>query len=423
MPTTVRLSVKSIVGFLFILIFFAGYQGGKYFANNRFQEVGLALTFLLFFYGAVFTALTDRTIRWSWWFWSAPLIVGYVMLSSSAAFALNAGVPIMPSLFASREFLILFLAPTLYFLYRLGFAVEDMHRLFVTSLVIIILNYILSYHRVDLEAAYFSTGYMSYLVTYDEWRGYRLKPPTFALIILTCYASIRLFQDGSALRKLLWVVPLLLVGYVWSLIMARSQMATVAMAMLLYPIFLSRPNRANLLVLVVPVGLMLLLAAGSTLVDAFMNAEGADVRAKAYVIAWQTALEHPVIGFGQSSGYSKTYQDVFGPKFFPDDLGIVGTAFKYGFLGVFLYLFANFYVLSRLIKTNWYYRKRHGVHHPLIWSLLMMMTALTLNLILNPGLAYMQGLTTAAFAVGITACLYEDMGLVSRARRVVATTS
>jgi hypothetical protein len=408
----VRISIQSIIGFLLILIFFAGYQGGKYFLNNRFQELGLALTFALFFYGAIYTALTDRGIRWNWWFWSAPVLVGYIMLSSSLAFALNAGTGIMPSLFAAREFLIIFFAPTLYFLYRLGLPLARLEKLFVISLVIIIVNYIVSYHRVDLEAAYFSTGYMSYLVTYDEWRGYRLKPPTFALIILTCYALIRLVQRSRALEKLGMLIVLGMVGYVWSLIMARSQMATVVLSMMIYPLFLSRANRMNLVILVLPVGLMLLIGLSGFLVDSFMHAEGAEVRAKSYIQAWKTTMELPIFGYGQSSGYSKTYQDIFGPKFFPTDLGIIGTAFKWGFVVVALYLFFDFYVLLRLLKVNWAYRKHYGMHNPVIWSVLMMMTALSLNLILNPGLAYMQGLTTASFAIALTAGYYEQLGLV-----------
>jgi hypothetical protein len=317
----------------------------------------------------------------------------------------------MPSLFAAREFLIVFLAPALYFLYRLGFSLPMLEKLFVISLIIIVFNYLFFYFTIDLEAAYFSTGYMFYLVTYDEWRGYRLKPPTFGLIILTFYSMMRLFQPGSALRKTGWLFILGLVGYVWSLIMARSQMATMAMAMMLYPIFFSRPNRMNLFVLAGPLGLMLLIAVSDVLIDNFMNAEGAEVRAAAYKVAWENALELPVFGYGQSSGYSKTYQDIFGPKFFPDDLGLIGMTFKYGFIGLAMYIFFNFYVVARLLKANWYYRKHYGAHNPVLWSLFLLMTALSMNLILNPGLAYMQGLTTASFSIAITACYYEEFGL------------
>jgi multisubunit Na+/H+ antiporter MnhB subunit len=193
--------------------------------------------------------------------------------------------------------------------------------------------------------------------------------------------------------------------------MARSQMATMAMAMMLYPIFFSRPNRMNLFVLAGPLGLMLLIAVSDVLIDNFMNAEGAEVRAAAYKVAWENALELPVFGYGQSSGYSKTYQDIFGPKFFPDDLGLIGMTFKYGFIGLAMYIFFNFYVVARLLKANWYYRKHYGAHNPVLWSLFLLMTALSMNLILNPGLAYMQGLTTASFSIAITACYYEEFGL------------
>ena len=406
-----RITVKSLIGFFLILIFYAGYQGGKYFMNNRFQEVGLVLTFILYFYGAVFTAFTDRTIHWAWWFWSAPLFAGYVMISSSLAFAMNAGVGMTPSLFATREFLIVFLAPALYFLYRLGFSLQQLEKIFIASLVIIIFNYLLNYYCIDLEAAYFSTGYMSYLVTYDEWRGYRLKPPTFALLILTGCGLMRLFQPSAVLKKTGWLLVLALVGYVWFLIMARSQMATLAMAMILYPALFSKPNRMNLFILIAPLGVMALIAVSDILVDGFMHAEGAEVRAKSYIIAWETAMKLPVFGYGQSSGYSKTYQDIFGPKFFPDDLGLVGITFKYGFIGLVLYVFFNFYVTMRLLKVNWHYRRRYGMHNPVIWALFILMTALSMNLVLNPGLAYMQGLTTAAFSLAITACYYEELGL------------
>ena len=406
-----RISVKTLIGSILVVIFFAAYQGGRYFMNNRLQELGLALTLALYFYGALFTAFTDRAIRWAWWFWMAPLFASYVLISSSLAFSINAQVGIAPSLFASREFLIVFLAPALYFLYRLGFSLQQIEKLFVIALVIIIVNYLFFYFAIDLEAAYFSTGYMHYQVTYDEWRGYRLKAPVWALIILTFYGLMRLFQPDSAFNKGGWLLVLGLVFYVWSLLMARAQMAALILAAIIYPILFSRPNRMNLFILVAPLGLMFLIAVSGILVENFMKAEGAEVRAAAYGIAWEEALKHPIFGYGQSSGYSKTYQDIFGGKFFPDDLGLVGLTFKYGFIGLALYVFFHFYVTARLLKANWYYRKHYGAHNPLLWSLFILMTAFTFNLFLIPGLAYMQGLTTASFAIAITACYYEEVGL------------
>jgi hypothetical protein len=92
-------------------------------------------------------------------------------------------------------------------------------------------------------------------------------------------------------------------------------------------------------------------------------------------------------------------------------LGLVGITFKYGFFGLALYVFFNFYIAARLLKVNWYYRKLHGEHNPVIWSLFMLITALSINMILVPALAYMQGLTTASLSMAITACYYEEFGL------------
>ncbi len=402
-----RLGIKELIDFALVFIFFVGFQGGKYFLNNRLQEVGIALTLLLFFYASIELAINKKNIKWRWWFWSAPLLITYIMGSSALIFSVNAGTAIMPSLFAAREFLIVFLAPALYFIYHLGYPLERLEKIFIFSLIIVLLNYVVNYFRIDLPSAYFSTGYMSYLVTFDEWRGYRLKPPTFALLLLTVYGMMMLFQNISALKRLGWILVLCLVVYIWFLIKARSQMATLALAVFCYPILFSRPNRMNVLFIVWPVGLFFLIALGGVLIDSFMNSDGASVRAASYSMAWDTIKQYPLFGYGQSSGYSMTYQDIFGHKFFPSDLGLIGITFKYGLIGLFLYIFYDFYLLRRLVRINWFYYYHYHKTNPLIWSLLILLTALTINLILNPGLAYMQGLTVGSLTIALTA-VYRD---------------
>lgn len=406
-----RVTVKSVISFLLGLVFFGVYQGGKYFMNNRLQELAIVLALGLYFYSAVFTAFTDRTIRWAWWFWLTPLFVGYVMISSSLAFSINAGVSMVPSLFAAREFMILFLGPTVYFLYRLGFSLKKIENILIAAMVLVIFSYLFFYHTIDLRAAYFSKGYMFYLVTYDEWRGFRLKPPTYVLIILTFYGLMRIFQPSDRLVKTGFLILVALVGYIWFLQKARSQMATLVMSLMIYPILFKRPNRMNLFILVAPLGVMLLIAGSDILVDKFMNAEGAEVRAASYKTAWTVALKLPVFGYGQSSAFSKTYQDIFGGKFFPDDLGLIGMTFKYGFIGLAMYLFFNFYTATRILKANWYYYRHHKAHNPLLWALFIQATASTTNMMLVPGLAYAEGLATGSLAIALTACYYEEFGI------------
>jgi len=45
----------------------------------------------------------------------------------------------------------------------------------------------------------------------------------------------------------------------------------------------------------------------------------------------------------------------------------------------------------------------------LIWSLLILLTALTINLVLNPGLAYMQELTVGALTIALTAAYRDEI--------------
>lgn len=398
-----RIPVKNIIDIFFVLIFFAGFQGGKYFLNNRFQEIGIALTLCLFFYSATKVAISAKKVQWAWWIWSAPLLVLYTMGIAAITFSVYSNTPTMLSFFATREFLIVFLAPTIYFICRSGYPAARLERVLMISLVIIIFNYLFHYFRIDLQAALFSSdGYMEYLITYDEWRGYRLKPPTFALFILTLYIFIYLFQNKPLLKKCLWFFILCIVGYIWFLIKARSQMATLVLAMMIYPFLFSRPNRINILLLVTPIALSVIILVSGILIENFVNKDR--VRAKSFNTAIENIYKYPILGYGQGSNFGKNYQDIFGPKFFPSDLGIIGITFKYGFTGALLYVFFNFFLFKRLIRANWYYRHRYQAHNPVIWALLIWITAMTINLILNPGLAYMQGLTTASIVMGLTAC-------------------
>ncbi|MCU7836684.1 MAG: hypothetical protein KZQ83_15720 [gamma proteobacterium symbiont of Taylorina sp.] len=397
-----RISIKHLIDIALVIIFYAGFQGGKYFLNNRIQELGLALTLMLFLYTATQTALLKKDINWRWWFWSAPLLIIYVMGLSSLIFSINADTFILPSFFAAREFLIILLAPALYFLIQLGYPIERLEKIFISSLIIILINYLFHYYRIVLPEAYFSRGYMSYIVTYDEWRGYRLKAPTFALFLLTLYASFMLFVKTTTIKKAGWIVILCIAAYIWFLIKARSQMATLGLALIYYPLFFSRPRRISLFLLVSPVGLFLIIALGGVLIDTFMNSDGGTIRAASYAIAWEQIGQYTFFGYGQSSAFTKTYQDIFGAKFFPSDLGIIGITFKYGMTGVLIYIFYNFYLFKRLMWANWFYLYQYKKINPLLCSLFIFLTALSINLILNPGLAYMQGLTVASLAISIT---------------------
>ena len=400
------LPVAKVVDCAYIIIFFAGFQGGKYFLNNRFQELAFAATLALFIYGATKLAVNQSEIKWKWWFWSAPLVVAYPMLVASVSFALHADANVFFSFFAAREFLIAFLAPSIYFMYKLGYPIQRLEKVFIGSLIVLIVNYLFHYFRLDLREAFLGGGYMSYQVTYDEWRGFRLKPPTFALFILTVYCLIYLVQRNEWLKKSGIFLVFCLIGYIWFILFQRSQMAGLVLSILLYPLLFSRPNRINILLFGMPIIMFLIILISEAFVEAF--AEEDKIRAKSFGIAINMFLKYPLFGFGQASNAGVTYQSLFGYRFFPSDLGLIGVFFRFGVVGGLTYLFFVFYIFIRIVKANWYYRHIYKRHNPVILSLLIWVISININIILIPSIGYIQGITTAAIIVGLTACFRDE---------------
>ncbi len=399
------ISRETIIDGAYLIIFFVGYQGGIYIINNRLQELGLLLTFVLFLYGASRLAIEKSDINWQLWFWCAPLVVSYPMIISSATFFFHTGSNVIFSFFAAREFLIIFLAPTIYFIYKLGYPTERLEAVFIASLLLLLLNYLFFYFYLDLEALLKQGGYLSIQITYDEWRGYRLRAPATALYILTVYCVVNLFQRVRWVKKfiLLWVFFLLC--YVWSLRMARAQIAAMIVSVLLYPLFFSRPNRINLILFVSPVILFLMTMLTEIFLDIFMEAD--KIRANSYRIAIDVIEQNPLFGFGQQSREGVSYTSIFGKEFYPSDIGLIGIFFRFGMLGGTAYLFFTFYLLVRSVKVNWYFKFVFEQLNPVLWSLLIWMIGAVLNTWLKTEFAYIPGLMTGSLIIGLSAC-YRD---------------
>jgi len=183
--------------------------------------------------------------------------------------------------------------------------------------------------------------------------------------------------------------------------MFRSTLATMLISIFLYPFFLSRPNRFGLLMIALPIAAIAAPFAIEIAYLKFTGAEGGSVRLESYQTALNEIPKKWLLGVGEDSAFGQTYATLYGAKFFPSDLGLIGITFKYGFVGLFLYLYFHFSILIRLCRTNWLVIRSDGRANPLIWAMLIFLCAQTFNLILNPGLAYAQGITVASMAVAL----------------------
>lgn len=402
-----RISLRAIAFVMLFVILYTGFQGGRYFLSNRIQEIGLLFALTLFVSGAVLSALLVKqaNLRWSWWVGATLIFLIYTVILPAQRFSANTGVSIVPSLFASREFLMAMLCPALYFLYRLGFSVEDIEKVFIATLVALILSYVFHYKRMDLEAAYFSSDHaIAGLVTFDPWRGYRLKTPSVAFYLLTILTPIFVFISKEWFGKLLWLGMFFLLIYIWVLVSHRSALATLIAAVFAYHLFFSKKSHLALFFTALPFGIFAIVIGVNEAIDHLskLDPETDGVRYKSGAIALQSFLNTPFFGFGQQSNHTLTEQTIFWYKFYSSDLGIVGILFKYGVIGASVYTVFSYYLIRRMIITNWMIRRRYGKFNPTIFSLLIVYLAFTINIILIPVFTYISGITAAAFGIALT---------------------
>jgi hypothetical protein len=401
-PAMPRIDLRWVVALVLFLAIFAGFQGGRYYLANRLQELGIACALALYLMGAWRGLFLLPYREWRTWVLGPVLLVGGIMGISALVFNLNYAGNVLYSFFSAREFLLAFMGPGIYLLCRCGLPLVLVRRVFWSALVALMLNYLFFYFTMDLQAAFFSSDHtISNLVTYDEWRGFRLKPPLFAMMV-GMLAGLALLVQSRRLPVVLGAIAVVSLGaYIWSIVMFRATLATMLLSMLLYPVFLRDPRRVQRVLVLAPLGLLLAPAVLLMVQSHFLEADGGTIRAKSFASALQHIPRHLLFGAGEDSAYGQSYQDIVAPYFYPSDLGLVGTCYKYGLVGISLYLVMHGKIWLNLWRANIVHRRLTQRLDPLLWALLMFMTAQTFNLMLNPGLAYAQGITLGSLALAL----------------------
>ncbi|MEM1401830.1 MAG: hypothetical protein AAGG55_00745 [Pseudomonadota bacterium] len=381
---------------------FAGFQGGRYFLANRLQELGIACALLLFVVGAWQAVVRLSYREWKDWVLMPSVLIGSIMGISSVVFVLNYQGNALYSFFSAREFMLAFMGPGIYLLVRTGLPISGVERTIWFAFFALMVNYLAFYSTMDLREAFFSSDHtISNLVTYDEWRGFRLKPPLFAIMIVLLGSLAMLMQRRGKTVMLGAMVTIGLAATIWNIVLFRATLATMILAVLLYPVLMSHKNRLKLVIVGAPLALIVLPVAVTYMVDSFLTAEGGAIRAKAFARAIEHIAMHPILGAGEDSAYGQNYQDIVAKYFFPSDIGLAGVTYKYGFVGVTLYLYMHCKIWLCLWKSNILVRETDGRVNPMIWGMLIFITAQSFNLMLNPGLAYAQGITAGSLALAL----------------------
>ena len=406
------------------LAVFAGFQGGRYYLANRLQELGIACALLLFAVGAWRALFRLSRSEWTRWVMAPVCLIGGIMVISATVFTLNFKGNLLYSVFSAREFLLAFMGPGIYLLCRCGLPQANVERCLWVTFVALMINYLFFYFTMDLRAAFFSRDHtISNLVTYDAWRGFRLKPPLFAIMIVLLGSLVLLRQAQGTLMRLGALLTIGLAAWIWSIVLFRSTLAAMLLSVLLYPLFLSSRKRVPVIVVLVPLGLIAAPIIASLALENFLGADGGSIRAKAFAQAFAHIPNHPILGAGEDSAYGDSYQDIVAPYFFPSDLGLIGVTYKYGVAGVALYLFMHGKIWLRSWRANIAQGEHAGRSNPLIWGFLIFFTAQTFNLALNPGLAYAQGITAGTLALALASLVLATYRADSRSKLQTAAHS
>lgn len=318
----------------------------------HFEEFAEGCTLLLFSWLAVSTRVTSA--RGPYVYLPALGLLGFVLLYAYV-FHLRTDEPLLPSILAQRYYVFVLLAPSVYLLFVRGWKPADLRRVFVLAMLTAAAGYALYDVTLSPQSALLSGRFFvlqlgsSYLDAGGELR--RLNAVTLFLLL---YFAGRLLQARRPLPIASGVVAVSVLLLVVTI--PRALLASAGVALILYVLFLRRPGRAALTMIMLPLYGFVAALLSPDLRDAFIGAFSSDLSYEVRVVevqkAWQSIREYPLLGFGQDSVQSLSYQDIFG-HLYPADIGLLGVAFQYGLLGLVVYLAFVAWLCTNLLRLVW----------------------------------------------------------------------
>lgn len=403
-------SGRTLIQFALFIVIYTGFGGTMYIFQNRLQELGSLFLVLLFAYSALLTALNvrDRDLNWSWWVLSTLVFISFAMLVPAFVFSANTGAPALPSVMSTRDFFSALLAPTLYLSYRAGVRPHELERAIAIAFGAIAISYIFHYFRIDLKAAYNSTNpFIQLMVTYDEWRGYRLKAPGLALIFGAFLGPVMVSRSRTPGERWFWIVAAVCSVYGLILIQSRAFTAAAVLGFMIYHVWFARKNRLPLFYLGAPIlaGIMVVFV-----YQFFSTLQEHDAARYATVKqATEFLSENPLLGFGKDNQTLRE-RDIMHPRFYSSDIGIVGAAFRVGIPATIFLVFMLIYALRRSIVVNWLVVSKTGYSSVLLTFFILQGVGDFINITLS-AVQYLKivGILMVAMAIGLTAVWRHEL--------------
>jgi len=406
-----RISARALIKVGIFVTVYTGFGGTLYFLNGRLQELGLLCVLCVFVYTAGISAINvrERDFNWSAWFIVPILVVLYAMLAPAITFAVNNNIAPFKSIISTRDFLAILFAPALYFSYRCGLSIEELQKPITLALGMIMLSYIFHYYRIDLPSAYRSPiAAVKLMITYDEWRGYRLKGPDIAQVFCSLCSMVLAYRTDKTGLRVFWILVALATGWAWYLIQARAMFAGMIVGLVLYHLWFARRNRMPLFYLGAPILVLIVSAAMFQFVTTMHEHDTA--RYKSIKQATEFLAQNPVFGMGKDNE-KLPERLIMNPQFFSSDIGIIGVAFRLGILGATLLMCVLIFTLARAVITNWLVIKRTGRSDVIFYFFISVALGDLINIFLS-AVRYIKvpGILTLAIVIAFTAIYRHQLG-------------
>jgi hypothetical protein len=320
----------------------------------RFEDFAEMCVLVLFSWLAVSTRVDAK---WVTYVFLPALGTASFVLFYAYVFTVRVDAALLPSILAQRYYLFVLLGPITYMLCARGWELLDFQRVVVVAMLLataafIIYDVTVSPSSVLLSGKFF----VLQLGQAYEGLGTDIRRLDVIALFLMLYYCRRIRFASEALSTLFALAVITICAALLIITIPRALLVSAGVALILYIVFLSRPGRAKVSLITLPLYLSSLVFVVPYLRNAFIEVFGMDQSYRARIaearIAWRFFQEYPLIGFGQDSIQSISYQDLFG-QFYPSDLGLLGVAFQFGLLGLILYIAFVTWLCVNLLKLVW----------------------------------------------------------------------
>lgn len=323
---------------LFVIVF-GSLNVDIYFKHVYLFELGIALNVGLLLMQLFWVKLSAGQMV-IWVAFPAALLAFFIGLWGFM-FQLNTGATYVFSSLALRGWAYYLLTSNIYIAHLGGVDWRKMAFSIVSAMFVATALIGIAYAVLPLNIyAVSADPYVRRLVMVDELRGVRLRVPWFSLAFVFFFCAIESFR--TKFRSLPMLAMFAVSVAVWTISYSRVLVLSSIVAVLVYK-FVFRTKQFFFVGLGF-MGVVLSLAVGFIINDpqsltAYLSRDNSFLsRSSTLAVALSEIPAHPIFGYGKDSYNTISFSYIFGPFFSPSDIGLLGTLFRFGVVGVIVYL-------------------------------------------------------------------------------------